>query len=130
MSPMKEGISENTLRTTAQSLKTFCRFGHQRREMPDIITGQFEMPKVPEVLIPTFTDEQLKSLLGAPNPRKWVGIRDRAIMMMLFDTMARLSEITNLRERDVNLAERVIETSPFMKFCLSPVFHSNHVREK
>lgn len=71
------GISENTLRSAAQALKTLCRFGYKRRDMPDIITGQFELPKVPEVLIPTFTDEQLQNLLAAPNLRTWIGIRDR-----------------------------------------------------
>lgn len=102
------GISENTLRGSAQILKTLCRFGHRRREMGDIITGLFAMPKTPQVLIQTLNDEQLRALLEAPNLRSWKGIRDRAMMLVLFDTMARVSEISGLRDQDVNLTERII----------------------
>jgi integrase/recombinase XerD len=102
------GISANSLRGTAQILKTLCRFGYRRKIMTDIITGQFEMPKAPEVLIEIFTDEQLHALLGAPNVRTWNGIRDRAIMLMLFDTMARVSEITGVLDQNVNPSERSI----------------------
>lgn len=102
------GISENTVKGTAQILKTLCRFGYRRKEMGDIITDQFVMPKTPQVLIETFTDDQLQALLEAPNLRTWKGIRDRALMLMMFDTMARVSEITGLLDQDVNLTERVI----------------------
>lgn len=102
------GIRPNSLRGTAQTLKTLCRFGFRRRFMADIITGQFEMPKAPQVLIETFTDDQLHALLDAPDARTWNGIRDRAIMLMLFDTMARVSEVTGLLDQEVDLSERSI----------------------
>jgi len=102
------GASPNTIRGSAQVLKTLCRFGTRKGYMPDIITGQFEMPKVPQTLISTFSDEQLVALLEAPSQRKWTGVRDKALMLMMFDTMARLSEIASLRDKDVDLEERVI----------------------
>lgn len=102
-------ISPNTVHSMAQMVKTLCRFGHKRGYMADIITGQFEMPKVPEVLIETFSDDQLRTLLNTPNSRRWTGVRDRAILLMLLDTMGRLSEIAELRDRDVNIEERVIK---------------------
>jgi integrase/recombinase XerD len=102
------GISPNTVHSMAQMVKTLCRFGYRKGYMPDIITGQFEMPKVPQVLIETFTDDQLRALLNAPSPRRWSGVRDRAILLMLLDTMARLSEIADLSERDVELDDRII----------------------
>jgi len=79
--------------------------------MADIVTGQLEMPKVPEVLIETFTDDQLAKLMAAPDRRSWFGVRDRAIMLMLFDTMGRVSEIAGLREKDVNLNDRLIRVT-------------------
>lgn len=109
ISEQSRGISPNTVHSMAQMAKTLCLFGYRKGYMPDIITGQFEMPKVPDVLIETFTDEQLKALLNAPSSRKWTGVRDRAILLMLLDTMARLSEIADLRDSDVNLEERVIK---------------------
>lgn len=102
------GLSDNTLRGSAQILKTLCRYGHRRKQMADIITGQFAMPKTPQVLIQAFNDEQLRALLNAPDLRTWKGIRDRAMMLLLFDTLARVSEISGLRDRDVNLTERII----------------------
>jgi site-specific recombinase XerD len=82
-SEQARGISDNSVRTAAQVLKTFCRFAHRRGEMPDIITGHFEMPKATDVLIETFTDEQLAALMGAPSSKSWYGVRDRAIMHAL-----------------------------------------------
>lgn len=61
------------------------------------------MPKVPQVLIETFSDKDLQALLNERSDRKWTGVRDRAILLILLDTMARLTEIANLRERDVDL---------------------------
>ncbi|MGH2572607.1 MAG: tyrosine-type recombinase/integrase [Actinomycetota bacterium] len=92
----------------AQVLKTLCRLGHRMGYIPEDITAGFEMPRVPKTIVATFTDEQLQALLGAPDRRSWVGIRDRAILLVLLDTLIRVSELVGLDAEDVDLEEGMI----------------------
>jgi integrase/recombinase XerD len=68
----------------------------------------FSLPKVPQAIIHTFTDDQLHALLAAPDQRRWVGARDRAILVLLLDTLGRISEISGLNLGDVDLEGRSI----------------------
>ncbi len=66
--------------------------GTPARLHPENITAGFEMPRVPKTIVPTFSDEQLEALLAGPDKRTRVGIRDRAILLVLLDTLIRVSE--------------------------------------
>lgn len=104
----RQGFAPNTLRGYAQVLKTLCRLGHRLGYIPEDITRDFEMPRVPRTIVPTFSDEQLQALLAVPDKRTWLGIRDRAILLVLLDTMIRVSELVGLDAEDVDLDEGMI----------------------
>ncbi|HZA27861.1 MAG TPA: hypothetical protein VE915_09530, partial [Actinomycetota bacterium] len=67
------GRTPNTVRGYAQTLKTLSRFGHKKGLIPENITADFEMPKVPQVIIQTFSEDQLRALLRKPDTRRWLG---------------------------------------------------------
>lgn len=102
------GLSPNTVRGYAQILKTMARLGHRKGLIPEDITSDFEMPKVPQVIIPTFSDEQLRALLKQPDARTWIGIRDRAILLTFLDTLVRVSELVGVKAEDVDLKARTM----------------------
>jgi integrase/recombinase XerD len=104
----RQGFAPNTVRGYAQVLKTLCRLGHRLGYIPEDITRYFEMPRVPKTIIPTFSDGQLQSLVAVPDKRTWVGIRDRAILLVLLDTLIRVSELVGLDAEDVDLDEGLI----------------------
>lgn len=91
--------------------KTPCRLGFRLGYIPEDITGYFEMPRVPKTIIPTFSDGQLQALLAVPDKRTWVGIRDRAILFVILDTLIRVSELVGLDAEDVDLDEGVIRVT-------------------
>ena len=97
-----------TVRGFAQIAKTVARYGHRKGLIPDDLTRDFEMPKVPKTIIETFSDEQLEALLKQPDQRRWKGLRDRAILVTLLDTMARVSELAGVNASDVDLEGRSI----------------------
>jgi integrase/recombinase XerD len=97
------GRTPNTVRGYAQTLKTLSRFGYRKGLIPKNITADFEMPKVPQVIIQTFSDDQLRALLKRPDTRTWVGIRDRAILLTFLDTLMRVSELVGVNAEDVDL---------------------------
>jgi integrase/recombinase XerD len=96
-----------TVKGFAQIAKT-VRYGHRKGLIPNELTRDFEMPKVPQTIIETFSDEQLEALINQPDQRRWKGIRDRAILLTLLDTMARVSELAGVNARDVDLEGRSI----------------------
>ena len=49
------------------------------------------------------TREQMQSLLDAPNASTKVGLRDRVLLLLMYNTGARVSEITALRIGDLHL---------------------------
>ena len=54
------------------------------------------------------SDEEIERLLAAPNDHTVIGLRDRAILALLYSTGIRASECANLNEEDVDLEGRSI----------------------
>jgi integrase/recombinase XerD len=54
-------------------------------------------------IVHSLTREQISVLLDSPDDTCWSGRRDRALLRTLYNTGARVSEIINVRIKDVNL---------------------------
>jgi len=102
------GWGPHSVRGAAQTVKALSRFGFRKDYIPTEITRDFTMPKVPQVIVETFNDDQLRALLASPDQRRWVGLRDRAMLTLMLDTLARISEVTGLNAEDVDLEGRSI----------------------
>ncbi|WP_247674723.1 tyrosine-type recombinase/integrase [Micromonospora sp. C51] len=61
-------------------------------------------PKTPVRLIPIMRDEDTKKLLDNCKGKDFVQVRDEAIIRMLANTGARLSEVANLQLSDIDLS--------------------------
>jgi site-specific recombinase XerD len=57
---------------------------------------------------PVLSQKQMERLLRQPDLRKLIGIRDRAIMEILYSTGIRLGELLGLQINDVNSDDRVV----------------------
>ncbi|MBQ8243140.1 MAG: tyrosine-type recombinase/integrase [Bacteroidaceae bacterium] len=57
-------------------------------------------PKVPEVLFPYFSAEEIKILLHLPDGIGKYGLRDLALLCVLYDSAARAQEMCDLRVED------------------------------
>jgi len=51
------------------------------------------------------TRNEVEALLGAPDTRTWIGRRDRALLLVAIQTGLRVSELINLRQRDIVLGD-------------------------
>jgi len=60
--------------------------------------------KLPKVL----NNKEMDSLVNQPSDKTVIGLRDRAVIMLLYCTGIRASECSGLRESDVDLVERTI----------------------
>ncbi len=104
----RQGFAPNTVHGYAQVLKSLCRLGHREGYIPEDITTRFELPRVPRTIVPTFSDEQLQAVLAVPDRRTWLGIRDRAMLLVFLDTLMRVSDLVGLDARGRRLGEGVI----------------------
>ncbi len=88
------------------SLKMFFRYlqleGVLQNNHAELLGSQKLWQRVPEVL----TSRQVSAFLGAPAADDLMVVRDRAILELLYATGCRVSEISNLRLRDIHLDRR------------------------
>lgn len=98
-------------RSTARQLSSFRRFFRyiMREGMrADDPTAEIAMPRIGRSLPKTLTEEEVDSLLHAPNTDEPLGHRDRAMLELLYATGLRVSELINLRMSQVNFNQGVL----------------------
>ena len=61
-------------------------------------------------VIPFLTEEELKALLAQPDPSTRHGLRDLTLLSLLYDSGARVQEITDLKLKDIRLTNPAMVT--------------------
>lgn len=84
------------------ALRAFLKY-LRKREIEALSPEKIELAKVPERSLDLITSQELKRLMAAPDTATLVGLRDRAILELLFSTGLRISELTSLSTDDVDL---------------------------
>ena len=98
-------------RSTARQLSSFRRFFRyiMREGLRDSDpTADIEMPRIGRSLPKTLTEDEVDSLLQAPNTDEPLGHRDRAMLELLYATGLRVSELINLKQSQVNFNQGVL----------------------
>ena len=98
-------------RSTARQLSSFRRFfGYIMREgmRSTDPTTEIEMPRIGRSLPKTLSEDEVDSLLSAPNVDEPLGHRDRAMLELLYATGLRVSELINLKQSQVNFNQGVL----------------------
>jgi integrase/recombinase XerD len=102
------GAKPSTLSRRCSSISMFLTYLHRESFIPENPIEEVPSPregtKLPSVLSPS----QVRELLEAPDPTERLGLRNRALMEVLYATGCRVSEIAGLRHSMVNLNERTI----------------------
>ncbi len=83
------------------SVRGWHRFLAREGIEPDDPSGRLRPPKAPRRLPKALTIDQVESLLGAPSAEDPMGIRDRALLELLYATGARVSEAVGLDVDDL-----------------------------
>jgi len=98
-------------RSTARQLSSFRRFFRyiMREGMRDTDpTADIAMPRIGRSLPKTLSEEEVDSLLNAPNTDEPLGHRDRAMLELLYATGLRVSELINLKQSQINFNQGVL----------------------
>ncbi|MCH7829286.1 MAG: site-specific tyrosine recombinase XerD [Proteobacteria bacterium] len=98
-------------RSTARQLSSFRRFFRyiMREGLRDTDpTAEIEMPRIGRSLPMSLSEDEVDSLLNAPNTDEPLGHRDRAMLELLYATGLRVSELINLKQSQINFNQGVL----------------------
>ena len=99
---------------SSQSIETYCRaikafFGFLKREgfIENNAMAKVKMPKVPETVIPTFSEKEIEKLLAQADKSSNEGFRDYCLLLIFIDTGIRLSELAYLKTDDIDYEQNL-----------------------
>jgi len=96
-------IAVRSISRMLSAIKSFHRFLLREKITISDPSSLIETPKT-EKTIPSFlTKEEVEEMLKAPNLKKVQGIRDRAILELMYASGLRVTELATLKESDINL---------------------------
>src|SRR3989338_3460073 len=102
--PFKGELKRQTQNYFLVALRSFFRF-LIKKNYKVLSPEQIELGKTRDRTIKFLSPEEVKKLIQAPNTQKDQGLRDRALLEMLFSTGLRVSELVGLNKDNVNLKE-------------------------
>ena len=104
---ISQGKSISTALRRLSSTKGFLLFlkkdGHFYEEIPDI-----EPPKKPSRLPTCLSLEEVELLLDAPDMSKPGGVRDKAMLELMYASGLRVSELISLKRKNLNLKKGIV----------------------
>jgi integrase/recombinase XerD len=95
-----QGLQPRSLARHVVSLRNFFRFLHQDGQVPIDITAEIDSPQIGRSLPKFLALEEVEALLNQPDLSKPIGLRDKAMLELLYATGIRVSEIISLRVED------------------------------
>jgi integrase/recombinase XerD len=90
---------------TLSAVRSFHRFLVREGLAEDDPAADVRRPRLPRSLPKALTLEEVERLLAAPDDATPIGLRDRAILELLYGAGLRISELTGLDVDDVDLDE-------------------------
>ena len=98
---VEEGLSAASLRRKISSFRAFFHYVHRRHLRDDDPTSLLASPKKRHT-IPAVVDEgSIEQMMKIPDCSTLRGVRDRAILELLYGTGIRLSELVDLKVKDL-----------------------------
>ena len=96
------GIRSSTQARLHSSLKRFYQFLARGRRIETDPTLKLEPPKKPPRFPKTLSEEDVEALLAQPDPETPLGLRDRAMLEVLYASGLRVSELVRLKLAEVS----------------------------
>lgn len=93
------------------SLRRLYRFALRENKIAQDPSLQIESPKLPRSLPKSLSEEDVESLLAAPNLDHPIGLRDRAMLELLYASGLRVSELVGVKVTEVSLSEGVVRVT-------------------
>ena len=116
----KQKRADATISRSMASLRSFYHYLQQLGEVMENPAMQLELPKVEKKMPEILLLEEVELLLGQPKSKNVKGLRDKAMLEMLYATGIRVSELISLKIEDINLSLEYIKCKKGEKTRIIP----------
>ena len=100
--------NNRTLARKATTMKIFFQFCEKNNYLKKNPASNLHIPKFEKKLPKCFSEKEMEELLNIPDLSSKFGIRNRAILELIYSSGLRISEIANCKIGQINLQEKLI----------------------
>ena len=93
------------------SMRRFYRYALRENLIQTDPTLQIESPKLPRSLPKSLNEQEVEDLLNAPNINEAIGLRDRAMLELLYASGLRVSELVTVKVNEVSTQDGVVRVT-------------------
>ena len=116
------GLSASSIKLIVVALKIFFRYLASKGEVARDPAEALSLPRIERYLPETLNELQVQQLIDSIDTKAPFGLRDRAMIELLYASGLRISELANARLENLDVAEGVIRvTGKGNKMRLIPV---------
>ncbi|MEX2497519.1 MAG: site-specific tyrosine recombinase XerD [Wenzhouxiangellaceae bacterium] len=108
---LREGSSVSSIRRSLSALRRFCQWLRQQGLLQGDPLARLVSPRLPRRLPGVLSCEQVEQLLSAPDPATRLGVRDKAMLEVLYASGMRVSELTAIGMPDMNFRQGLIRVT-------------------
>lgn len=98
----QKGLAPSTVSRNLASLRSFYQYLVQERILAENPAAEMESPKLEKKLPRVLTAKEIELLLLQPDTTNIVGVRDKAMLEVLYASGIRVSELVSLNVQDLN----------------------------
>ena len=104
-----QNLKSTSVNRKISSLKTFFNFLLKKKLINANPFADQIMPKKPISLPKSISEDDVVKLLDAPKPNSLIGLRDKAMLELLYASGVRISELVNIKFSDLDLERNIIK---------------------
>lgn len=93
------------------TLRRFYRYHLRENQIAIDPTLQIESPKLPRSLPKSLNEEEVEALLNAPNVGDTLGLRDKAMLELLYASGLRVSELVSIKTSEISMSDSVVRVT-------------------
>jgi len=105
---IKQGSKSRSVARAISTFRRFFRYQLRERTISEDPTALIELPKLGKPLPNSLSEENVEALLDATDLNDPIGLRDRAMLELLYATGLRVSELVTLEHKQINLQQGVV----------------------
>lgn len=102
------GLKPRSTARSISALKRFYQYFVREKHIASSPLESIAQPKAGQSLPKTLSEAEVEALLSAPNIEEPMGLRDKAMLELLYATGLRVTELVGLRMEQINLRQSVV----------------------
>ncbi|MAK72060.1 MAG: site-specific tyrosine recombinase XerD [Idiomarina sp.] len=103
-----QGLSPRSTSRFLSAIKKFCQFAVKQSWLSNDPSAKLKRPKLPQSIPHSLSEQDVESLLNAPDTDSELGLRDRTMLEVLYASGLRVTELIRLQLQQVSLQQGLV----------------------